>query len=60
MTNGDKIRQMTDEQLAEMLNIIVNHCNNDVCRKECPLYDCCAADIDWQERWLKQEVDDAR
>lgn len=59
-TNGDRIRQMTDEQLAEWLNEIINQCGSDVCRlSRCPLYCCCAADIDCQKRWLKQGVQDA-
>lgn len=46
MTNGDKIRSMTDEELLEYLT----HCCPPVkCEDAIMCYDC------WS-RWLKQEV----
>lgn len=56
VTNGDLIRSMDNEQLAKFLNSIVVCCRDDLCGKRCPLYDCCAADYDWQEKWLDQEA----
>ena len=55
-SNADRIRQMTDEELAEWLNGICNRCISDSGCTGCPIYDGCAADVDWQEKWLKQEV----
>ena len=52
MTNADRIRQMTDEELAARLEAYI--CNQvDECRAEdvrC---------IDCTLKWLKQEADDA-
>lgn len=56
MTNGDRIRSMTDEELAKWLNGICNMCISESGCTGCPMYDGCAADVDWQEEWLKQEV----
>lgn len=51
MTNGDRIRQMTDEELAEFFDKI-SDCqtcidNPSKCHVEC---------IDSRLKWLKQEV----
>ena len=54
MTNADKIRNMTDEELAKFINKIVSHCREESCNDECPMADCCACDYDWHEKWLKQ------
>ena len=49
MTNGDRVRQMTDEELAELRVIGTHHCNIVRCEehrgdcKECAL------------AWLKEE-----
>ena len=59
-SNGDRIRAMTDEELAVFLNRIIRHCREESCDDGCPMYDCCAYDYDWQEKWLKQEVSDER
>ena len=59
MTNGDRIRQMTDKELAEFLNAIVIRCQDGSGCTGCPLMDGCAYDAEWQERWLKQEVQNA-
>jgi hypothetical protein len=56
MTNGDKLRSMTDEELSEFLWQISRSCiHEDGCRT-CPIYPGCAANVCWQEKWLKQEV----
>ncbi len=60
-TNGDRIRAMSDEELAKFLNSIARYCREESCGDDCPLAECCACDWDWQEKWLKQEVsEDAR
>ena len=55
MTNGDRIRQMTDEELAKM---IVKGSICDMCSAYCDAYktpeDCVRNVI----AWLKQEVSD--
>lgn len=54
MTNGDKIRAMTDEELVrEFSDSICNIVEN--CEKDISCYDC-------KMQWLKQEVktDDER
>ena len=57
MTNGDKIRQMTDEELANLL--LWNVCN--VCdgrgHKKCGDDKHCNSHV---LEWLKQEVSDER
>lgn len=55
MTNGDKIRSMTNEELSDFLETITDACYVGKC-KYCPverINNCC--DI---EAWLKQEADD--
>ena len=61
-TNGDRIRQMSDEKLAEWLADILNHCDNkkpeELCRMSCPLYKCCNDQpYDNIEDWLKSPVE---
>lgn len=56
MTNGDKIRAMTDEELAEFFCQISQCCGNDASCSMCPIYDGCAQNVMCVERWLKQEV----
>ena len=57
-TNADKIRAMTDEELADLFDTWVRDCDcNDVpCREYClpNRYDCVKNWLDW----LKQEVTD--
>ena len=62
MTNGDRIRQMTDEELAAFIDI---YNIEDICKTRCDVanyMDCmageqCKAHI---LAWLKQEVSDER
>ena len=50
-TNADKIRSMTDEELAEFL------CNMSECNDRCPMRSCC--DIyDNKVKWLQQPAED--
>lgn len=40
-TNADRIRGMSDEELAEKINIIRSYCANDACGYPCPLRSFC-------------------
>ena len=57
MTNGERLRQMTDEELAMWL------CGNLVCT-ECPVFHKCndfrssEFSIEALKKWLKQESED--
>ena len=55
-TNADRIRQMTDEELADFFCQISQCCSNDAGCSMCPIYDGCAQNVMCVERWLKQEV----
>lgn len=52
MTKADKIRQMTDDQLAEWLAFVENR----ILEKR-PMLEREALEADWLE-WLKEEVKD--
>ena len=56
MTNGDRIRQMTDEEFVDAIFQISQCCGNDASCKLCPLYDSCSQNEALIERWLKQEA----
>ena len=58
MTNADKIRAMTDEELAEFLHGLSSNCMDGVCLTDCPLFNCCAHEKHFTEGWLKQEVEE--
>lgn len=55
-SNADRIRQMTDEELADFFCRISECCGNDEICSMCPIYDGCAQNVMCVERWLKQEV----
>lgn len=56
-TNADRIRAMTDKELAEWLAEVLFHCSNTICDERCPMYKCCCDQpSDNIEDWLKQEV----
>lgn len=55
MTNADKIRQMTDEELADFFGRISQCCGNDACLL-CPIFEACEQYVMHAERWLKKEV----
>lgn len=55
MTNGDRIRAMTDEELADFFCQISKCCANDASCSMCPIYDGCAQNVMCVERWLKRE-----
>ncbi len=56
-TNGDRIRGMSDYDMADWIADILNHCDNkkpeDECLESCPLYACCNLPFDNIEDWLK-------
>lgn len=54
MTNGDKIRNMNDRELAEFLCESVGP---DTCGTDCPWYRVCQLDPVNLHAWLKQEAD---
>lgn len=56
-TNGDKIRSMSDYDLAEFLCAIMNCCGNDACGTFCPMWKCCNDGPDNVEDWLKLPAD---
>ena len=56
MTNADKIRAMTDEELCEFLHSVSRKCWDGTCLTGCPLRGGCGYDQHWMEDWLKQEV----
>lgn len=55
-TNADRIRAMTDEELAEEIKAIIGHCANGFCGKGCPLNSLCYSQGITELNWLKQEV----
>lgn len=56
ITNADRIRAMTDEELAEFLGDIISCCSNDLCGKCCPMCDVCYH-TGTPLNWLRQEGD---
>lgn len=56
MTNGDRIRSMTDEELADLLYSIAQCCGSDASCPMCPLYEGCAPNVMYVDWWIKQEV----
>lgn len=59
MTNADRIRSMSDEELAEWLERIRLCCATDLCGRSCPLKDICYSKADTPTKtidWLKQEA----
>lgn len=73
MTNGDRVRAMSDYDLAEFLSYVTNKCwgfgyrsalgkrfrGEEKCDEACPMYKCCNDQkFDNIEEWLSQEVQD--
>jgi len=66
MTNGDRIRNMSDWELAEWIAEVLDchgwlyrQTNRFECEPVCPLYKCCNdQSADNIEEWLKQEMTD--
>lgn len=55
-TNGDRIRKMTDEQLAKFLGGIADNCSMQDC-KHCRLSGACDDVPISMDKWLKQEAE---
>ena len=53
-TNADKIRQMSDEEMAEWLDRLIEHCNEGPCFN-CFMQEACRTSM---LDWLKQEVEE--
>lgn len=60
-TNGDRIRRMSDYEMADWIADILNHCDNktpeEECLESCPLYACCNLPFDNIENWLKSPAE---
>lgn len=63
ITNGYRLRAMSNYELAEFLTEIMDNCfalghfNRYECNKNCPMYNCCNNQkFDNVEDWLGQEV----
>jgi hypothetical protein len=60
MSNADRIRAMTDEELAEWLERIRQCCSTDSCRitsgRQCPFTEVCYSNKETLD-WLKQEAE---
>lgn len=56
MTNADRIRQMTDEELTRFLNGVVVRCIDHKGCTGCPMREGCCYEYEWMEKWMKQEV----
>lgn len=54
-TNGDKIRAMTDEELAEFIDTVTDCCSDGWMCDKCPIKSI-GCDKDSFIEWLKQEV----
>lgn len=55
MTNGDRIRTMTDEELAAFLHKITSCCYSQKCM-DCPFYYVYNCDYVSLTEWVKSEV----
>lgn len=55
MTNADRIRQMTDEELSAFLGGIADNCSYNTC-DNCPMCGACVDVPLSRDKWLKQEV----
>lgn len=59
MTNADRIRNMSDEELAEFLEKTVYYCRgrqNDNYCEDCPLFECRVCNGEYIGKWLQAEV----
>lgn len=57
LSNGDKIRSMSDYDLAEFLYAIMDCCWNDACGTFSPMWKCCNDGPDNVGDWLKLPAD---
>lgn len=57
ISNGDRIRQMTDEELAEFIDKVTDCCSDGWMCEKCPI-NSKGCDKDRFIAWLKQEAKD--
>ena len=58
-TNADRIRNFSDEELAEFLEKTVYYCRgrqNDKYCEDCPLFECRVCNGEYIGKWLQAEV----
>jgi len=61
ITNADRIRAMTDEELAGWLERIRLCCSTDLCGRNCPFAEVCYSSAEAPKEmldWLKKEAKD--
>ncbi len=58
LTNADRIRNMSDEELAEFLEIVADGCDSCPMLKECTYSDEEISEKKIRLKWLKQEAED--
>jgi hypothetical protein len=61
ITNADRIRAMSDEELAKWLERIRMCCSTDLCGRKCPFREVCYSNAEAPKEtldWLKQEATD--
>lgn len=59
-TNADRIRAMTDAELAEWLERIRLCCTTELCGRSCPLSEICYSNAEAPKEtldWLRQEAE---
>ena len=59
-TNADRIRAMTDEELAKWLERIRLCCSTDLCGRQCPFVEVCYSSAEAPKEtldWLKEEAE---
>ena len=59
MTNAERIRSMSDEELARWLERIRLCCSTDLCGRNCPFVEVCYSSAEAPKEtldWLKQEA----
>jgi ribosomal protein L37AE/L43A len=57
MTNGDRIRLMTDEELSVFLGGIADNCSYNTC-DNCPMYGACVDVPLSRYKWLRKEAEE--
>ena len=55
-TNADRIRSMTDEELAAFIDKVTDCCSDGWMCDKCPMYDADCAKIEGFIAWLKMEA----
>ena len=58
MTNADKIRQMSNDELAELMDDPFNVFSCNDCKNQTYTYDCDGPCLEWIKKWLNEEYTD--